>query len=157
MKLTEKQKRFADEYIVSGNATDSAIKAGYKKYKSLGVEANKTLNTPKVHEYIEERLKMLDEKTIAKQEEVLKYLTKVMRREEKEYTVVTLRTSRSWYEDGKKQTEEGEQVEIVPIPSKLSDSNKAAELLGKRYVMWTDRQQLEGSIGVTIVDDLDED
>lgn len=155
--MNEQQKRFADYYIETGIAVDSYKRAGYKaKGKSIEVNASRLLSNAKVTAYIEERLKLLDDITIAKQEEVLKYLTKVMRREEKEYTVVTLRTSHSWYEDGKKQTKESEKVEIVPIPSKLSDSNKAAELLGKRYAMWTDRQQLDANVGVTIVDDIDD-
>lgn len=160
MKLTEKQKRFADYYIETGNATDSYIKAGYKATTRKVAEANarKLLANYSLKNFIDERIAAKEDEQIAKQDEVLRYLTKVMRREEKEHTVVTLRRSRSWYDDkGKKHTEESETAEVVEIPSRLTDSNKAAELLGKRYAMWTDKQQVE-NITPTFVDDVpDED
>lgn len=153
MKLTVKQRKFADKYLETGNAEVSAKFAGY----SARGNTTKLLQNTTIRNYMDERLEELESEAIAKQDEVLKYLTKVMRREEKEYQVVTLRKSRSWYEDGKKQTVEEEVPEVVEIPSKLSDSNKAAELLGKRYVMWTDKQQHEGNVGVIIVDDIEDD
>jgi len=156
MKLTEKQKRFADYYIETGNATDAYEKAYKCKRSTADTNGPKLLGNTRIKEYIDERIAEKNDEQIAKQDEVLRYLTKVMRREEKEYQVVTLRKSRSWYEDGKKQTIEEEVPEIIEIPSRLSDSNKAAELLGKRYVMWTDKKEIDGNLGVTIVDDIDE-
>ncbi|CAM3731436.1 terminase small subunit [Mesobacillus zeae] len=159
MKLTEKQKRFADYYIETGNATQSYIDAGYKATSRQVAEANarKLLANYSVKKLIDERMAEKEDEQIAKQDEVLRYLTKVMRREEKEHQVVTLRRSRSWYEDGKKQTVEEEVSEIVEIPSKLSDANKAAELLGKRYAMWTDKQTVDVQGAVTFVDDIGEE
>lgn len=158
MKLTEKQKRFADIYIETGNATQSYIDAGYKATSRKVAEANarKLLANYSLKKHIDERIAEKEDEQIAKQDEVLRYLTKVMRREEKEYQVVTLRKSRSWYEDGKKQTVEEEVPEIIELPSRVSDANKAAELLGKRYVLWTDKKEFEGNLGVTIVDDIDD-
>lgn len=159
MKLTEKQRRFADYYIETGNATQSYIDAGYKATTRKVAEANarKLLANYSVKKFIEERIAEKDDEQIAKQDEVLRYLTKVMRREEMENTVVTLRSSRSWYDEaGKKNTVEEEKVEIVPIPTRVSDANKAAELLGKRYTLWTDKQQIDGNLGVTIVDDIND-
>lgn len=152
MKLTEKQRRFADYYIETGNATEAYKKAyNSKNDNTAAKEGHKLLKNPKVTQEIESRIAEKESELIAKQDEVLKYLTKVMRREEMEHTVVTLKTSRSWYDDnGKKNTVEEEKVEIVPIPSRLSDSNKAAELLGKRYVLWTDKQQIEGNTTINV-------
>ena len=83
MKLTPKQKAFADYYIECGNATEAAIKAGYDK-KYAGSNTDKLLKNTKINSYMEERLKILDEKSIATQKEILQYLTSVMRGNEKD-------------------------------------------------------------------------
>lgn len=154
-KLTIKQKRFVDEYIISGNATDAAIKAGYSK-KYAGQNADKLLKNTKVRQYIDVRLKELDDAAIMKQEEVLKLLTKTGRREEQEYIVVTVKNKKSYFnEDGNRITEETEEPKVVPIPAKLSDANKALELLGKRYGTWTEKVDLE-IIKPEIVFDVDD-
>ena len=70
LKLTIKQQRFADEYIISGNATEAAIKAGYSK-KTANRIATENLSKPVIKSYIDERLKELSDKKIANQQEVL--------------------------------------------------------------------------------------
>lgn len=84
MKLTPKQKAFADEYLICGNATQAYKKAGYKNYKSAGVEASKALNNPKISAYIAERQKQIEDSRIATIDEVMQYLTSVMRGEIKD-------------------------------------------------------------------------
>lgn len=142
-KLTEKQKRFADYYIESGNATQSYIDAGYKATTREVAEANarKLLATYSVRKQIDERIAEKDNKRIAKQEEILEYLTKVMRGETTEQTMQGLG---------------GGLQEIANIDVSARERIKAAELLGKRYAMWTDRKELDGNVGITIVDDIDE-
>ena len=76
MKLTDKQKRFCDEYLIDLNATQAAIRAGYSK-KTAFIIANENLKKPYIRGYIDERLKQLEDKRIAKADEVLKYLTSV--------------------------------------------------------------------------------
>ena len=76
-----------------------------------------------------------------------------MRREHKEYIVVTTTEKKSFYapdENGtmRKNTIEKEIPEIVEIPAKLSDANKSAELLGKRYRMFTDNVNLDGGLQI---------
>lgn len=71
MKLTEKQKRFADEYIQSGNATQAAIKAGYSKKSSYSV-GSENLRKPEVKRYISERMKGINEDGIMTAKEVMK-------------------------------------------------------------------------------------
>lgn len=83
-----------------------------------------------------------------------------MRREHKENVVVTLSKETSTYvpdEKGtmRKQTVKEEIPQIVEIPTRVSDANKAAELLGKRYGLYTDNINIEGDVGVTIVDDIE--
>ena len=62
-KLTLKQKRFADEYIISGNATDAAIKAGYSP-KYVNTNASKLLQNTTVRAYIDTRVNKMSKSKI---------------------------------------------------------------------------------------------
>ncbi|WP_261604784.1 terminase small subunit [Limosilactobacillus fermentum] len=86
MKLTAKQRLFADEYIKSGNATQSYIKAGYsvKSEKVAGVNATRMLGNAKVKSYINAKMAKIESHKIADAKEVLQYLTRVLRGEETE-------------------------------------------------------------------------
>lgn len=127
VKLTLKQKKFADEYIISGNATESAIKAGYSsKYANTNV--SKLLQNTTIKSYIDERLAQLESDKIADQQEVLKYLSAVMRGEMTEQTLISV-------------GESGQKITSIDIGAK--DRIKAAELLGKRYRLWTDKSEVE--------------
>lgn len=86
MKLTAKQRLFADEYIKSGNATQSYIKAGYsvKSEKVAGVNATRMLGNARVKSYIDAKVAEIESHKIADAKEVLQYLTRVLRGEEKE-------------------------------------------------------------------------
>lgn len=139
MKLTEKQKRFADYYIETGNATESAKRAGYsgKTAKEMGCE---NLTKPNIKEYIDSQLKMLGDKRIMQAEEVMRLLTAIARNEVQEDVVV-------FGEGGS---------DIASKGMSAKDRLKALELIGKRYTLWTDKTQLEGTIGVQIVDDIDD-
>lgn len=88
MKLTEKQKEFVEYYIETGNATEVARKAGYKG-KNLNSIASENLSKLDIKSYIDEKMKELEDKRIAKADEILKYLTRVIRGEETEQVVVT--------------------------------------------------------------------
>ncbi|MEH7355082.1 terminase small subunit [Neobacillus drentensis] len=138
--LKERQKRFADFYIETGNITESAIKAGYSG-NYANAQGYKLLENVGIKQYIDERIAEKDSKRIARQDEVLQYLTSIMRGEQQEQTL--------------RGVGEGAQT-ISDIDVSAKDRIKAAELLGKRYTMWTDKTQLEGTIGVTIVDDIDD-
>nr|WP_044555320.1 terminase small subunit [Streptococcus pyogenes] len=133
-KLTLKQKRFADEYIISANATAAAIKAGYSKSspRSIGHEI---LTRPDIKAYIDERLEKLESEKIATQEEILQYLTSIMRGDQQDKTLI------SGGEVGQK---------IVDIDVGAKDRIKAAELLGKRYRLFTDKVEMDVSSDVTI-------
>jgi phage terminase small subunit len=140
MKLMLKQKDFADYYIETGNITESAIRAGYSK-NYANAQGYKLLENVGIKSYIDKRMAEKDAKKVAKQDEILSYLTSIMRGEHQEQTL--------------RGVGEGAQT-ISDIDVSAKDRIKAAELLGKRYTMWTDKTQLEGSIGVTIVDDIDD-
>lgn len=129
-KMTLKQQRFADEYIITGNATQSAIKAGYSS-KYANINANKLLQNTTIKNYIDVRLAKLESEKIATQEEVLQYLTSVMRGEKTEPLLVL---------DG-----EGTQKVIQAVPN-VQSRTRAAELLGKRYGTFTDRVDINAQI-----------
>jgi putative terminase small subunit-phage-associated len=133
-KLTLKQQRFADEYIISGNAEEAAVIAGYSKKYARG-NAYKLVAKSGVKSYIEERLKELDNKAIAKQEEVLQYLTSVMRGELEEEVLYGIG-------DGVQSTRH------IEVGAK--DRLKAAELLGKRYRLFTDKVELDADVDMEL-------
>lgn len=81
--LTEKQRRFADFYLETGNAAEAARRAGYSK-KNIGENAAKTLKNTKVSAYIQTRLAEIDAGRIATADEVMKFYTSVMRGEVKD-------------------------------------------------------------------------
>lgn len=82
-KLTAKQKRFCDEYLIDLNATQAAKRAGYSK-KTARAIANENLTKPAIKEYINQRMEEKEKELIADQDEVMKYLSAVMRREKTE-------------------------------------------------------------------------
>ncbi|OHX28337.1 terminase small subunit [Streptococcus phage Javan273] len=141
-KLTLKQQRFADEYIISGNIEQSALKAGYSE-KYVRGSAYKLLANNGIKNYIDERLKKLESEKIATQEQVLQYLTSVMFGKEQEKTLISI-------------GELGQ--EIVDIDVGAKDRLKAAELLGKRYRLFTDKVELDANVEtVVFVDDIGSD
>lgn len=137
MKLTIKQRKFADEYIIRGNATEAAIAAGYSP-KTAHQIGHANLDKPHIKAYIQERLDQIQSEKIASQEEILEYLTSVMRGERKEEIL--------------KGIGDGVQ-EIVEIAVSEKDKIKAAELIGKRYGLWTDKVDLDTNISIVIEDD----
>lgn len=140
IKLTLKQKKFADEYIISGNAYQSAIKAGYSENYSKG-NINKLLENVGVKNYIKERLKEIDDKKIADQKEVLERLTRFGRREEFESVVVMV--DKAKFDNNGKFVGVEKTPEIVKIPTPSKDTIKALELLGKRYRIFSEKSEVE--------------
>lgn len=142
MNLTDKQKAFCDYYLESLNATEAAIKAGYSK-KTARKIGSENLTKLDIKNYIDKRLKELEDARIAKVDEVMKFLTSSLRGEVEEEVVSTMSTM------------EGETKPVI-IKKQISarDRIKAAELIGRRYQIFTDKVNVEGNIGVTIIDDI---
>lgn len=138
MKLTDKQKIFCDEYIISLNATQAAIKAGYAEKTAYAIGAE-NLKKPKIQSYISERMEQKESSLIATQDEVLKYLTSVLRGESQ--TTDTLLVGIG---DGRQEVQE---VEKKPSEK---DRLKAAELLGKRYGLYTDKVSADVDMSLDI-------
>lgn len=137
-KLTIKQRAFADYYIKLGNATEAARQAGYSE-KYINTNASKLLQNTTIRAHIDERLKQIEDDRIASAAEVLKYLTSVLRGESKSEIVVVEGVG-----DG---CSEARRIKKEP---EEKDRLKAAELLGKRYRLFTDKLDIEGAIPVVI-------
>lgn len=135
--MTSKQRKFCDEYLISGNATDAAIKAGYspKTAKQTGSE---NLAKPDLKAYIETELEKLHSAKIADAQEVLEYLTAVMRGQHTEQVL--------------KLVGDGIQT-IADIDVSAKERLKAAELIGKRYALFSDKIDLGGAVPVVIMED----
>lgn len=119
--MTAKQQRFCDEYLIDLNATQAAIRAGYSK-KTARVVAAQNLSKLNIQEYISERMAEKEASLIAEQDEVLRYLTAVLRGDEKDEKMVFGKNG----------------VETFKIKNQ-ENQMKAAELLGKRYGLYTEK------------------
>lgn len=160
-KMTAKQQMFCDEYLIDLNATQAAIRAGYSK-KTARVIGQENLLKPAIRDYIEKRMAEKEKALIADQDEVMKYLTSVMRREHQEYVVVTVSEEQTTYEPDetgkmRRKTIKKETPQRVEIPARLADSNKAAELLGKAYGIYTDKVDADVDMNLSITVDYGEE
>lgn len=137
-KLTAKQKRFCDEYLIDLNATQAAIRAGYsKKYANTNV--TKLLQNTTIKQYIDARMAEKEKELIADQDEVLRYLTSVLRGESQSTELVVEGTGEGC----------SEARTILKEPSE-KDRLKAAELLGKRYGLYTDKIETDVDMELNI-------
>ena len=141
-KLTAKQQRFCDEYLIDLNATQAAIRAGYSKKTAKDIAAQ-NLSKLNIKAYIEQRMAEKEAELIADQDEVLKYLTSVMRGES--YASVLAR-------------DEIGADKVIEKPPDEKERLKAAELLGKRYGLYTDKVKADVALPVIIsgADDLED-
>lgn len=135
--MTPRQQKFCDEYLISGNATEAAIKAGYSR-KTAKQTGSENLSKPDLRAYIDEQLAKIHSAKIADAEEVMKYLTSVMRGEHTEQVL--------------KLVGEGVQT-VTDIDVSAKERLKAAELIGKRYGLFSDKMDLGGAVPVVIMGD----
>ena len=138
--MTARQRKFCDEYLIDCNATQAAIRAGYSP-KTAKVTGAKMLTNANLKAYIDEQLKRIHNEKTADAQEVLEYLTAVMRGQHTEQTLQLI----------------GDGVQkIADIDVSAKERLKAAELIGKRYGMFKDNVNL-GESRVIIVSDVPED
>lgn len=141
MKLTKKQKRFADEYLIDLNGTQAAIRAGYSK-KTANEQSSRLLANVNIKQYLEVEFKKIDDEKIAKRQEVLTYLTSVMRGETRS-SVLALDV-------------EGGQTVIQKTPDE-KERLKAGELLGRYHSIFTDKTKITGAVPIVIIDNMGDD
>lgn len=135
MALTKKQKRFADEYLIDLNATQAAIRAGYSA-KTAKVTGAKLLTKANLRAYIDEQLDRMHSEKTADAQEVIEYLTSVLRGESEGEELVN-----EFQGDGISKA-----MNVKKKPSE-KDKLRAAELLGKRFGIFTDK--IEGSVRIS--------
>ena len=122
--LNQRQIRFVQNYMKTNNITHSAIDAGYSK-KTAHVQGSNLLKNPKVFEYITAINERLESDKIADIQEVMEYLTSVMR---------------------------GEKKDQFDIDASLSDRTRAASELAKRLDVRAKTVNVD--CAVTIIDDI---
>ncbi len=137
-KLTPKQQRFVEEYVIDCNATQAAIRAGYseKTAQSIGAE---NLTKPVIKAYIDEHLAEIRSKCIADTQEILGYLTSVMCVESKSSVLAVEGIGNG-----------SSEARILDKPPDEKERIKAAELLGKRHGIWTERKEVVGDLELNI-------
>ncbi|MEI3162193.1 MAG: terminase small subunit [Lachnospirales bacterium] len=146
--MTDKQRKFCDEYLIDCNATRAYRKAypNVKKDSSAAVCAAKLLRIAKVQEYINKQLEKISSEKIADAKEVMEYLTSVLRGESQSEIVVIEGTG-DGCSDARRMNKAPDEKEKL----------KAAELLGKRYGLFTDKLEVDGNAKVVITDDIPKD
>ena len=122
IKLKPKELIFAEEWLKTTNATQSAIKAGYSERTAYSA-GSRLLKKVDVKQYIDERLAKMKENSIADTDEVMQFLSSTMR---------------------------GDIPDQFGLDPALNDRLKAAELIGKRYKLFTDKQEISGADGEPI-------
>ena len=132
--MTSRQERFCNEYLIDCNATQAAIRAGYSE-KTARQIGQRLLTDVDIKAYIDKQMGALQDKTIASAEEVMKYLSSVIRGESKSSVL-------SMCGDGCQ--------EVIEKTPDEKERLKAAELLGKRYGIYSDKINVTGSIPVVI-------
>lgn len=136
--MTPKQLSFCNEYLKLGNGRQAAINAGYSENSAHSI-ANENLNKQYLKKFIQLKQEEIQDKTIADAIEIQQYLTAIIRGEEVEEVFQGVGG--------------GQEQKTTKTPS-ISDRTRAAELLGRRYALFTDRTEVAGNIGATIVDDI---
>lgn len=132
--MNAKQKRFCDEYLVDCNATQAAIRAGYSA-RTANEQAARLLANVSIKAYIDEKMERLHNERTADAQEVLEYLTAVMRGQQTEQTLISI----------------GDGVQkIGNIEVGARDRLKAAELIGKRFGLFKEGLELAGALPVVI-------
>lgn len=133
--MTDRQKRFCTEYLKDLNATQAAIRAGYAP-KYAGRSASHTMKNEEVRAELRRALDTVNEKNIARSEDVLAYFTKLMRGEIYEEKIVV-------------DEETGEET-VLRQPVKVSERTKAAEYLAKYHRILTDKADLSGGVDIRV-------
>jgi phage terminase small subunit len=138
--MTERQKRFCEEYLIDCNGTQAAIRAGYSEKTATKIAAE-NLTKPDIREYIDEKLAEISSQRTADAREVMEYLTSVMRGEHKEQVLRLVGNGT-------------QKIDSMNVTEK--DRLKAAELIGKRYGLFKESVDVNGVVPVVLCDDVKE-
>lgn len=134
--MTKKQKRFCDEYLIDCNATQAAIRAGYSE-KTARQTASEILSKPDIRKYLDEQLEQIHNEKVADAAEVMQYLSAVMRGQSESEIVLAIGIGDGCSEERHIQKSPDEKERL-----------KAAELLGKRYGMFSEKVNIDGAVPI---------
>lgn len=131
VKLTDKQKRFIEEYLVDLNATQAAIRAGYSERTAYSI-GEENLKKPEIKRAIEEAQLNRSSRVQITQDDVIRMLIENIEKSSGTKQVVITQTRKS---------EDGEFVgdDVAQFVYEPSSVNKALELLGKHLGMFKDK------------------
>ena len=149
--MTAKEKRFGDEFLLDMNYTQAAIRAGYSESTAknacywVNQEADakqvkagrKSQYKPELAAYINEQLEQMHSKLTADAQEVVEYLSRVLRGQSRSHVL-------HFVGDGVQ--------EIIEKPPDEKERLKAAELLGKRYGLFKEAVDLAVKVSEKLAD-----
>lgn len=135
--MTERQKRFCDEYLIDLNATQAAIRAGYSPRSAASI-GERLMRKDEIKTYISEQLERIHNENTAGAQEVMEYLTAVMRGNSVSHVLALVG-------DGYQK--------VIEKPPDEKERLKAAELLGKRYSLFTDKVELDADTELRVTID----
>lgn len=157
-KLTAKQQRFVEEYLIDLNATQAAIRAGYKKTEYTDTNANKLLENTRIREAIDKAMAERSKRTGINQNRVIQELARIafvnpqnvinaedgsVREDATEDDLACIQAVKVKTMSGDKGCSEEREV-------RLNDKMKALELLGKHLGMFTDKVELDADVELNI-------
>jgi len=160
-KLTAKQKRFIEEYLIDLNATQASIRAGYspETAKEIGCE---NLTKPNIKNEIDKSIAERSRRTGINQDRVLREIAKIAFVNPSDVINFNQATVKENASDDDLAVISGVKIKSIPTDDgniqerevKLYDKLKALDMLGKHLGMFTDKIELKGDMGVKIIDDI---
>ena len=164
-KLTAKQQKFVDEYLIDLNATQAAIRAGYKKTEYTDTNANKLLENTRIREAVDKSMAERSRRTGINQDRVIQELARiafvnpqnVINSEDASIRTDDTEDDLACVQSVKVKTMDGEKGSSVEREVRLNDKMRALELLGKHLGMFKDKVELDADMDLNITIDYGED
>lgn len=165
-KLNKKQQRFVEEYLIDLNATQAAIRAGYKQSEYTDTNANKLLDNTRIKEEIDRAMAERSKRTGINQDRVVQELARiafvnpqnVIDPEDASVRYDATEDDLACIQSVKVKTMEGEKGSSIEREVRLNDKMKALELLGKHLGMFKDKLEIDADMELNInIDYGDED
>ncbi|WP_410495030.1 terminase small subunit [Cellulosilyticum sp. ST5] len=160
-KLTAKQQMFCDEYLIDLNATQAAIRAGYSP-NTATEQGSRLLTNVNIRAYVDKAMAERSKRTGINQDRVLIELAKlgfvnasdVINMDKAKVLANASRDDTAAIQSVKVKTMSTDTGDMVEREIKLYDKTKSLELIGKHLGMFKDKLELEGAVGVQIIDDI---
>lgn len=164
-KLTAKQQRFCDEYLIDLNATQAAIRAGYKKSEYTDTNANKLLENTRIREAVDKAMAERSKRTGINQDRVIQELARiafvnpqnVIDPEDASVRTDATEDDLACIQAIKVKTSYSDKGDMTEREVRLNDKMKALELLGKHLGMFKDKVELDADMELNINIDYGDD